>query len=72
MKQHEIIVGHHYVAKVSNKLTIVRVDEIRLMGTCTRYPRLCYDVTNLTTRHKINFRSAQRFRRRAHLADGDK
>lgn len=71
MKKAEIVVGGIYVAKVSGKLTKVRVDEIRevdrqcmsgglrsLEGkTETRY-----DVTNLTTGRQTTFRSAAKFR----------
>lgn len=70
MKQSEIKVGGTYVAKVSNKLTTVRVDAIReevdryrggnVIGTQT-----IYDVTNLKTGRHTTFRSAAKFRKPA-------
>lgn len=72
MKQNEIKVGGIYIAKVSNKLTRVRVDEIRTYNpTFGKYAyttslfkkeQLRYDVTNLTTGRKTTFRSAAKFR----------
>lgn len=61
MKAAEIKVGHVYTAKVSGKLTKVRVDTIR--DAWQGYRGKYYDVTNLTTGRRITFRSAQRFRR---------
>lgn len=49
MKKSEIIVGGHYIARVSNKFVTVRVDTIRETDT--------YVVTNLTTGRKTTFRS---------------
>ena len=63
MKASEIKVGGLYVAKVSLKLTTVRVDEIRevyfptLRKIVTRY-----DITNLMTNRSTSFRSAAKFR----------
>ena len=74
MKKREIKLGGIYTAKVSGKLTIVRVDQIReesqcrnvITGRISRYPSItAYDVTNLTTNRKITFRSAAKFRRAA-------
>jgi superfamily I DNA/RNA helicase len=61
MKQHEIRVGGVYVAKVSNKLTKVRVDSIDSM-TLRGRTRSMYHVTNLATGRKTTFGSAQKFR----------
>lgn len=71
MKKNEIQVGGHYVAKVSGKLTTVRVDAIR-ENELARYlnhtmPR--YDVTNLSTGRKTTFRSAAKFRCKALTQD---
>ena len=65
MKQSEIKVGKHYRAKVSNRLTTVRVDEI---GWTERarpgYGRSFqfYRCTNLTTGRTVTFKSAMKFR----------
>ena len=72
MKAKEITVGGKYVAKVSGKLTTVRVDAIRVVPGFTpradriysgraRPDKTVYDVTNLTTGRKLTFRSAARF-----------
>lgn len=71
MKAKEIKVGGRYAAKVSGKLTTVRVDAIReiarVCGTNYDGSRKCrdamiYDVTNLATGRRTTFRSAQKFR----------
>ena len=65
MLQKEIEIGGYYTAKVSGKLTTVRIDDIREH----RYPmsnsrnNKRYDVTNMVTGRKITFRSAAKFRR---------
>lgn len=73
MKAAEIEVGGKYVAKVSNKLVVVRVDGTR---TVSKYIRnnysgqsvysdsTVYDVTNTVTGRKTVFRSAAKFRKR--------
>ena len=66
MKASEIETGHTYVAKVSGKLTRVRVDSVRedwnyLGNKATTQ----YDVTNLATGRRTTFRSARRFRSEA-------
>lgn len=61
MKAAEIQVGGKYIAKVSGKLTTVRVDGVRECGGFDR-GRLIYDVTNLATGRKTTFRSAAKFR----------
>lgn len=74
MKKADIKVGGHYVAKVSGKLTTVRVDAIceynptwRPSSTSYGSYRTIkssthYDVTNLATSRKLTFRSAAKFR----------
>ncbi len=67
MKKSEIQVGGVYIAKVSGKLTSVRVDMIRQNKGYGggRYPNkgsVHYDVTNLATGRKTTFRSAAKFR----------
>jgi len=54
MKQHEIEIGKTYTAKVNDKMTIVRIDEISPYGGWT--------ATNLATGKKIRIRSPQRLR----------
>lgn len=66
MKKDEIKVGGHYVAKVSGKLTTVRVDAIRETSAANYSWRtnngFRYDVTNLKTGRKTTFKSAAKFR----------
>ena len=67
MKKAETKVGSHYTAKVSGKLTIVRVDEIesgkdRLAVHGAPAHQDEYHVTNLATGRKTTFRSAAKFR----------
>ena len=71
MKAKDIVVGGKYTAKVSGKLTTVRVDEIREVDRQCMSGGLRslagktegrYDVTNLTTGRKTTFRSAAKFR----------
>ena len=64
MKKKEIRQGAFYVAKVNNKLTTVRVNDIRTVGNkFWNRDQTVYDVTNLSTGRKTTFRSAQKFRR---------
>ena len=66
MKKSEINVGGHYLAKVSGALVTVRVDGIVDHGSDSiseRKGSVTYDVTNLKTKRKTIFRSAQKFRR---------
>ena len=73
MKKNEIVVGGVYIAKVSNKLTKVRVDSITdnegrsyggVLGNRVMYKATTsYGVTNLTTGRKTSFRSATKFRK---------
>lgn len=61
MKKSEIKVGSFYTAKVSGRLTIVRVDAIRDAYSFNR-PYTRYDVTNMTTKRRTTFKSAAKFR----------
>lgn len=62
MKKIDIQVGGHYKAKVSGKVTTVRVDAIRQADSWNTGRNLTrYDITNLTTGRKTTFRSAQKF-----------
>ena len=63
MKASEIKVGGIYLAKVSNKLTRVRVDGVRKRGDWMKRDVTEYDVTNLATGRKTTFRSAAKFRK---------
>lgn len=74
MKKKDIQVGKQYRAKVSGKLTTVRVDAIRevqrytgssVWSTRTTKDSTVYDVTNLVTGRKTTFRSAAKFRNEA-------
>ena len=60
MKKSEVKVGGHYTAKISGKLTTVRVDAVRSSKHGNIIDR--WDVTNLTTGRKTTFRTAGRFR----------
>jgi hypothetical protein len=77
MKAKDIIVGGKYRAKISGRLTTVRVDATRIIhriagvtyGGSTIYrDAVVYDVTNLTTGRKTTFRSAAKFRGEADVA----
>lgn len=63
MKANEITVGGVYEAKVSGKLTRVRVDRIEDGYTWQDRPVRRYHVTNLVSGRKTVFRSAAKFRR---------
>ncbi len=72
MKKSEIVIGGVYLAKVSGKITKVRVDgirEVQKYGNNRDYSgRLkirdvtVYDVTNLSTKRELTFCSAAKFR----------
>lgn len=71
MKKSEIVVGGHYLAKVSNVITTVRVDAIREIDGCKESAysgrrstpaKTRYDVTNLRTGRTTTFDSAMKFR----------
>lgn len=63
MKKAEIQVGGRYTAKVSGKLTTVRVDAIdERYDVIRKREHTIYRVTNLATGRKLAFRSAAKFR----------
>lgn len=64
MKKNEIKVGRCYVARVSGRMTTVRVTGVRECGGFDRN-RTVYDVTNLATGRKLTFRSAMKLRKEA-------
>jgi tRNA(Ile2) C34 agmatinyltransferase TiaS len=59
----EIEIGGRYVAKVSGKLTTVRVTAVRATVSWRNATRQVIDAVNETTGRKLTFRSAQRLRR---------
>lgn len=66
MKAKDITVGGLYVAKVNNRLVVVRVDAIREVLSYrsvyrTATDKTVYDVTNTSTGRKTTFRSAAKF-----------
>lgn len=72
MKACQIREGGLYIARVSGKLSLVRVDRIRdsvrvrsnnYTGKAELVSCDVYDVTNLATRRRTVFRSARRFLR---------
>ncbi len=65
MKKSEIKVGGEYIAKVSGKLTTVRVDCTRNFCNAQGGESTKYFVTNLATEKKLTFSSAAKFRREA-------
>lgn len=73
MKKTEIELGGVYLARVSSKITRVRVDAIRTvtkqsrnyLGNPSYRDSTVYDVTNLATGRQITFRSATKFRGKA-------
>jgi len=72
MKKHEVKLGGEYIARVSDKLTHVRIDR--------ENPHGGWDATNLATKKAIRIKSAQRLRAEAgrkatpaaHVATGAK
>ena len=56
MKKAEIKIGGYYQAKISNRLTIVRIDSKTLHGNG-------WMVTNMNTNRQIRIRSAAKLRR---------
>ena len=54
MKQREIQLGKHYVAKVSGNLTRVRIDTASIYGG--------WEATNLETNRKVRIKSPARLR----------
>ena len=73
MKKNEIVVGGKYTAKVSGKLTTVRVDAVRhldqpQLGGYRGRNETVYDVTNLATGRKTTFHSAAKFRSMANVS----
>jgi hypothetical protein len=74
MKAKDIEVGGHYVANVSGRSVVVRVDNIRdeyrARGLYDNKLVRFYDVTNLYTRRSTTFRSAAKFRFRAKVVNG--
>jgi len=68
----EITEGGTYVAKVSGRLTTVRVDRIRQRSDRAGRLRAVYDVTNLRTGRRTTFVSASKFRRPACAAHADR
>lgn len=71
MKKTDIAVGSEYLAKVSGKMVLVKVDEIKdevvgvrqsYLGKSVRRQATRYYVTNLSTGRKLVFRSASKFR----------
>ncbi len=62
MRKNEIKVGGLYEAKVSDVLTVVRVDSIKSARHGIA-PGTNYSVTNLRTKRTTVFRSAAKFRR---------
>jgi hypothetical protein len=54
MKKHQVKIGEHYVAKVAQKITVIRIDGENRFGG--------WDATNMKTRKPVRIKSAQRLR----------
>jgi hypothetical protein len=64
VRQSQLTVGRTYLAKVSGRLTVVRLDEARVVRryvTRSSLEKTVFDVTNLRTGRKLTFKSARRF-----------
>jgi len=73
MKAKEIEVGGTYLAKVSGRLTIVRVNRIEPhYDFLTGRPKTMYCVTNLRTGRRTTFHSPSKFRARAEKKEDGK
>lgn len=70
MKASEVEVGGYYVAKVSNRETVVKVDAVRERSNYNGRSQTVYDVTNTATGRTTTFRSAAKFRRRTERPAG--
>ena len=57
MEKHEVEIGGTYSCKVSDKLTVVRIDRVSKYGG--------WDATNLTTKNAVRIKSAGRLRGKA-------
>ena len=65
MKSKDVEVGGRYTAKISGKLTIVRILEERVRyDALRRRERTTWLALNETTGRKVDIRSAQRLRNR--------
>lgn len=64
MRAKEIEVGGVYLARVSGKITKVRVDAIEEMFARAGRSLTIYRVTNIATGRRTTFRSPQKFRSR--------
>lgn len=60
MRKHEIVTGAVYLAKISNKLTNVRIDGEALYSSG-------WDATNLATGRKVKIKSAAKLRKRVDM-----
>ena len=70
MKKAEITIGGQYIAKVSGRLTTVRVNNIVESSHLLHCRQVTlYFVTNLRTGRKTTFRSAAKFRCRATIGN---
>ena len=56
MKKAEVVLGGVYVAKVSNKLVYVRIDDVSRFGG--------WNATNLNTDRQVRIKSAAKLRSR--------
>ncbi len=66
MKLHEIEIGGRYTAKISGKLTVVRILEERVRyDAFRRRERTTWLAVNEATGRKVEIPSAQRLRSRA-------
>ena len=62
MKKADVVIGQHYVAKVSGQLTVVRID-------CPCPYSRGWIATNIRTGREVHIKSAAKLRRKATTAD---
>ncbi len=65
MRAKDIVVGGHYLARVSRKSVVVRVTKVRAIAGGGAFgnarDKVVYDAVNLETDDKVTFSSAAKF-----------
>jgi len=64
MKLKDVEVGGRYTAKISGRLTTIRIEARREVSTSHGLTRTVFDAVNEATGRRITIRSAQRLRQR--------
>ena len=63
MRKSEVVIGGGYLAKISNRICRVRIDDSRIVRT-SRQRKTVWNATNLYSGRKITIRSAAKLRRK--------